>query len=92
MCPLITPSLCDCNGNPIKSEPKVMPLKLAKVDEATGEVVEIEKELTPTEKKHRDDIMRKMKVYAANYMKRHPNTTPDKLKKNVCKKFNVKLT
>jgi hypothetical protein len=37
-------------------------------------------------------LMQKMKSFAKRYKARHPNTKPDRLKRIVCKKFNVKIT
>ncbi|MFA6060052.1 MAG: hypothetical protein WC756_17750 [Taibaiella sp.] len=85
--------LIDVNGNPLKSEPpKEVPVKMAMVNEKTGEILEVVKELSPGEEKQRAEIMKKMQAYAIKYKKSHPNTTPERLKKIVCKKFNVKLT
>lgn len=67
-------------------------VKMAMVDKRTGEVLEVVTELSPGEEKQRSELMARMKAFAAKYMKSHPNTKPDRLKRIVMKKFNVKLT
>ncbi|KAA5532661.1 hypothetical protein F0919_17930 [Taibaiella lutea] len=87
---LACPSLLNLPVQPcVQSDDKP---KMAVVNAKTGEVFEVVTELSPGEEKQRNLLMNKMKNYAIRYRAKHPNVTPEKLKRIVSKKFNVQLT